>query len=180
MIMKNPRLDALDYKILEHMSRNAREPLSTIAKGANVSLPTVSDRLQRLVRLGIIKGFRAELNYDAVGLGFLAITFVNSKYGHDYANRVAAKIAKIVGVQEIHFVMGDLDFIVTSRARDREDLKRIVNEFINIPEIEKTSTHIVLDTLKESEGQPPDLRETKQSSKMARKTLITKESDAKH
>jgi len=178
--MKDPRLDALDYKILEHLFRNAREPLSSIAKGAKVSLPTVSDRLQRLVKLGVIKGFRAELNYDALGLGFLAITFVNTKYGHDYANRVAAKIAKIVGVREIHFVLGDLDFIVTSRARDREDLKRIVNEFINIPEIEKTSTHIVLDTSKESQSQALDLRRAKKSRETPRRILITKERDAKH
>lgn len=179
--MRKPELDTLDYKIIDHLRRNAREPLSAIAKDAKVSLPTVSERLQRLVQLRVVKGFRTELNFDALGLGFLAITFVNSKYGHDYANRVAAKIAKIPGVEEIHFVLGDLDFIVTSRARDREDLKRVVNAFINIPEIEKTSTHIVLDTMEESTGlQPVELRRAKQSRRAGQSTLISKETDANH
>jgi DNA-binding Lrp family transcriptional regulator len=179
MRMRKLTLDALDYKILWHLSRNAREPLNKVARAANVSLPTVSERLQRLIELGVIKGFRTELNYDALGLGFLAITFVNTKYGHDYANRVSAKIAKISGVQDIHFVLGDLDFIVTSRARDREDLKRIVNGFINIPEIEKTSTHIVLDTIKEGENWSLDLRLPKNARKGQPNTFTSKENGAK-
>ena len=49
----------------------------------------------------------------------------------------------------MYFTLGDIDYIVLIRAKDRGDLQRIVNEFINIPEIERSSTIVVLKRIKE-------------------------------
>ena len=45
--------------------------------------------------------------------------------------------------------MGDLDFVVVSRATDKKDIARITDEFMSVPGIVRTNTHIVLKTVKE-------------------------------
>jgi Lrp/AsnC family leucine-responsive transcriptional regulator len=154
-ILRQKQLDFLDYKIIDLLCKDARTPLTDIARKTRVSVPTVAERIQRLVEKGIIEAFRPKLDYNQLGYDLLGISLVNTKYGRDYARQVGAKLSRIPGVEEVHFVLGDLDFIVISRARDRQDLTRIVNSFISMKEIEKTSTHIVLTTLKESKTIPP-------------------------
>jgi Lrp/AsnC family leucine-responsive transcriptional regulator len=62
------KLDTLDYQILRYIGPNARIPLTTIANALGTTAETVKYRFNKLLTLGIIKGFR--VNYDLKALNY--------------------------------------------------------------------------------------------------------------
>ena len=60
-------LDHIDKKIIGMLQENARTPIKEIAKEVYLSSPAVSARISRLEKEGILRGFHAEVNYEAFG-----------------------------------------------------------------------------------------------------------------
>ena len=58
------KLDAFDRKILEELIENSREQVSTIAKKVRLRRENVNYRINRLVRLGLIKEFNHNYTYN--------------------------------------------------------------------------------------------------------------------
>jgi DNA-binding Lrp family transcriptional regulator len=55
-------IDELDFQILQTIASNARIPIIDIANELDSTVPTISYRLKKLVNLGIIQGFRVEMD----------------------------------------------------------------------------------------------------------------------
>jgi Lrp/AsnC family transcriptional regulator for asnA, asnC and gidA len=142
-------IDEMDRRIICMLQENARIPLKNMAAKIGVSTPTISDRLSRLIRNKVILGFRTEVDWAKLGFDLLCFTNVLTKYGKGHAVAAARKLAKIKGVAATYFVMGDLDFIVIFRAKDKRDVARITDEFEEIGEIVRTNTHVVMKTIKD-------------------------------
>jgi DNA-binding Lrp family transcriptional regulator len=147
--MPKKNIDKMDREIIAMLQSNARVPLTTMATRLGVSTPTIGVRLSKLRQNKVILGFRPEVDWSSMGYDLLCFTTVLATYGKGHANTVARKLARIKGVIAVYFVMGDLDFVVVSRARDKSDISRITDEFEDITEIVRTNTHIVLKTIKE-------------------------------
>ena len=61
-------MDGLDRQILESLAADARTPYAQIAKTLGVATATVHQRVKRLRESGVIRGFRLELDWAAIGL----------------------------------------------------------------------------------------------------------------
>ena len=61
-------VDHLDQQILKTIAPNARMPLTEIAQKIGSTVPTITTRLQKLKKIGIIHGFRTE--FDITKLGY--------------------------------------------------------------------------------------------------------------
>ncbi len=142
-------LDEVDRKILEILQEDATISLEEIGKRLKMSKTAIHYRINRLKSRGIIKKIAAIVDPSSVGYDLLAVSLIKAKYAPGYQEIVGEKLSKIKGVWGVYFTLGDIDYIVLIRAKDRGDLQRIVNEFINIPEIERSSTIVVLKRIKE-------------------------------
>lgn len=60
-------MDSIDRKILHLLQNNARTPLKYLASKVFLSSPAVSARIDRLEKSGIITGYHAEINHEALG-----------------------------------------------------------------------------------------------------------------
>src|SRR5438270_11081253 len=67
-------LDDVDLAILDLLVRDARASQRRIAREVGMSPPAVAERIGRLERTGVIRGYRAEL--DRARLGFLVVVYV--------------------------------------------------------------------------------------------------------
>ena len=65
--MATPKLDDLDYKILNMLSSDARKPYLEIARECNVSGAAIHQRIQKLNSMGVITGSISLINPVAVG-----------------------------------------------------------------------------------------------------------------
>jgi Lrp/AsnC family leucine-responsive transcriptional regulator len=114
----------------------------------------VLERVRKLEERGIIEGYTARLNPQALDLGLVAYVFVRADepLGGEEAGKVLASLPE---VQEVHHVAGEDCYLVKVRAADPESLGRLLRErFGAIQSVRSTRTTIVLETVKETSALP--------------------------
>ncbi len=85
-----------------------------------------------------------------MGHDYFTVTLVKAKYGPGYHKKIGEIISKIPGVWAVYYVLGEYDFVVIARARNREEfVSQILEKFINHEEIERTNTIVIVDIIKE-------------------------------
>ena len=147
-------MDEIDLKILALLQKNAKYSLDEISKELKIPKSTVSYRIKKLESSGVIKGYYAQIDPTALNLDYVIISLVKAKYGKDYHINLGNKLASLPGVFAVYFVLGDIDFVVLGRYRNREDfMKNFLERVMAMPEIERTSTQVVVKILKEAPNQ---------------------------
>ncbi|MEJ2777204.1 Lrp/AsnC family transcriptional regulator, partial [Sulfolobaceae archaeon RB850M] len=137
------QLDEIDLKILRIIQNNSKYPLEKIAEEVKIPKSTVAYRIKKLEKIGVIKGYFTYIDPSSLNIDYLVITMVRAKYGKDYHESLGMKLSQLPGVWGVYFVLGDIDFIVLARYKNREDfMKNYLEKLINMPEIERTSTHV--------------------------------------
>jgi Lrp/AsnC family leucine-responsive transcriptional regulator len=143
-------IDELDRQILNILQENARTSNAEIARQVRMAPSAVLDRIRKLEERGVIKGYGAQVNGQAVGLGLLAFVFVRTDE-MAAENRVTRALAKVPEVLELHHVAGEDCFMVKVRAANTEALGRMLREKLGtIKGVRATRTTIVLNTSKET------------------------------
>jgi Lrp/AsnC family leucine-responsive transcriptional regulator len=147
-------IDGIDIEILKILQSNARTSNAEIARQVNLAPSAVFERIRKLEERGVIEGYAARVNPNAVELPLLAYVFVRDS-DRPGADLTARRVADIPGVLEVHHVAGEDCFLAKVRAKDPESLGRLLRERIGrIESITSTRTTIVLDTVKESAALP--------------------------
>lgn len=137
----------LDHTILQELLTDGRQSLHEIAKKTNVSAVTVGKRIRRMEKEGIISGYSAIVSQDKVGFEITTITEVTVSKGR--LLEVQREIAKMKSVCAVYDVTGVEDSIVISKFKNREKLSAFTKELLALPHVERTNTHVVLNTCKE-------------------------------
>ena len=147
-------INDLDAQILTILQRNARVSNAEIARQVGVAPSAVFERIRKLEERGVIRGYSAQIDPHAVGLGLVAYTFVRSN-DRPGGIRTAKLLAEIPEVLEVHHVAGEDCFLVKVRAADTEALGRLLRERLGkISTISSTRTTIVLESVKETSELP--------------------------
>lgn len=145
-----PELDATDLRILELLQQNARTSNAEIARDLDMAPSAILERIRKPETRGVIASYEARLSPRAVGLGLSAFVFVRAEETGPGTD-TGKQLAQIPEVQEVHQVAGEDCYLLRLRARDTDDLARLLNERLkSIRTIRGTRTTIVLGTLKET------------------------------
>lgn len=143
-------LDEIDRKLLALLQQDDRVPIAELGKTLGVPPSTLNDRIRRLIKLGIIKGFHAHLDPEKVGLDLLAFVFVGWSDPGTEASFLAA-IAEAPEVQEAHHVTGSWNYLMKVRLRTTRDLEGFFAQVLKkVPGLQRTETLIVLSSPKET------------------------------
>src|SRR4051794_1785557 len=78
----NGKLDAKDVAILEALQADGRIALSELGRKTGLSQPAMSERVQRLEEAGIISGYGARIDPQALGLSMAAIIRLKTAHEH--------------------------------------------------------------------------------------------------
>jgi Lrp/AsnC family leucine-responsive transcriptional regulator len=153
-------MDEIDLRILSLIQQSARTSNAEIARQVEMAPSAVFARTRRLEDRGVIEGYEARLNPQALGLNLVAFVCVHTEErpGHPDAGQLLAGMPE---VQEVYRVAGEDGYLVKVRIADADALGRLLRERINaIPSVRSTKTAIVLQTLKENRqlpiGQPAE------------------------
>ena len=139
------KIDELDKKILDIISKNARIPFKDVADECGVSRAAIHQRVQRLTEIGVISGSGYHINPKKLGFHTCTYVGLNLAKGSMYKEAIA-ELKKIPEVVEAHFTTGPYGIIVKLYARDNEHLMNLLNECIQeIPGVTGTETMISLD-----------------------------------
>lgn len=147
-------MDEKDERILEILQRDGRMTNVELARAVELTPSATLERVRKLEERGLIKGYMALLDPHALGLGLVAFIFVRVDDAHDRvgeAEGAAEILAALPSVLELHHLAGEDCFLVKVRARDTDDLYRVLKEELGSCKcIRSTRTTIVLKTVKET------------------------------
>ncbi len=111
--MHNLEFDAVDLKILDHLQKNARASNNDLANIAILSASQCHRRVKRLEKIGVIKGYSAEIDPLQVGLEINAFVHVTlGTHGENPAKSFIAAIEQIQEIQECYSLTGDTDYLL--------------------------------------------------------------------
>lgn len=144
-------LDDIDLRILDLMQANARISNVDLAKELAMAPSAVLERVKKLEQKKVILQYNTAINPMALNQKLLAFIFIKTKeIGSD--SSIAASLAKVPEVQEVHIIAGEDCFLVKVRTEDSASLMAMMRKAIKrIPHVLSTKTTIVLETVKEQQ-----------------------------
>jgi Lrp/AsnC family leucine-responsive transcriptional regulator len=146
-------VDAIDLRLLDLLRLNARVSGAELARQVGLSPPAVHERVAKLEQSKIIRGYRADISPEAVGLGITAIVGVVPAGRADGAALVAA-MSEIAEIDTCLFVAGEESYMLQVRVASMGDLERLIVRLGNLPGVERTRTTIAL-SVKWEDRPPP-------------------------
>lgn len=145
-------LDRTDYKILDILQRDGRIAMTELAGKVNLSATPCAERVRRLERDGVILGYHARLNPQALErelLVFLEIK-LSAKSG-DVFDKVRAELLKIPEVLECHLVSGEFDYLVKARLAAMSAYRRLLGDLLKrLPASASSRSYVVMEEVKET------------------------------
>lgn len=139
-------LDRVDRKMLKLLQADGRLSNADLAQQVNVSPATCHRRLQRLLEAGVISGFRAMINPQAVSRGALVMVGVvlDRSTPESFAAFESA-ILKLSFVLDCHLVAGEYDYFLKVRVRDMADFNKLHGEqLIAFPGVRQIRSFFVM------------------------------------
>ena len=117
------KIDASNWLILAELQKNARTPLSDIAKKVKMSSPSVKDRIQKMEDAGIIKGYQTQLNMTAIGYPLCVYISIKIRFGKVKA--FEKYIKTVSEICEVDKLTGHDCMMMKGFVRDPEHLEKL-------------------------------------------------------
>ncbi|MEM9582692.1 MAG: Lrp/AsnC family transcriptional regulator [Pseudomonadota bacterium] len=146
-------MDQINEKILRELSRDGRLSNIELADRVGLSASACLRRVQDLEKRGVIKGYRAVLDRDMMGAGFVAYIAVGLS-DHSKASQEAfeTSIARASEVRECHNITGTVEYLLRIECADLPSYKHFHTEILGVlPQVNSITSYIVM-------GSPKDER----------------------
>ncbi|AAY80128.1 HTH-type transcriptional regulator LysM [Sulfolobus acidocaldarius] len=133
-------VDDSDIKILEMLRKNARTPFTMIAKELKISEAAVRKRVEKLIRLGVIKRFTIDYELENE---IKAIVMVKTN-PQIPTPEISKKIIKIPGVEAVYETTGDYDVLALVRGMNIISINKTIDDIRSLQGVISTNSTIVL------------------------------------
>ncbi|ELY92942.1 AsnC family transcriptional regulator [Natrialba hulunbeirensis JCM 10989] len=142
-------LDEKDIQILKAVAAKGVTSPDKIHQETGIPKSTVHYRLDQLQDAGVLENDRYDMNLEKLGLSITLISEVWAEFDEGYHQTVGEKLTAIEGVNQVHFTMGETDFVVIAHVPNRQMVESLVADYESIDEIRRTSSKFVITTLKD-------------------------------
>lgn len=144
------KLDDTDIKILKIINDDVRISYRQISRDLGISVGTVHNRIDKMVKTGVIEKFAPVLNHRKLGYNLTSIIGVKVKGGklETWENKTSFN-KNVIGIYD---VTGEYDAFLIAKFKDTDELDGFLKELLKEPGIERTYTQTVLNVVKEDMG----------------------------
>lgn len=148
------RLDRVDRRLIRLLQQDGRMANNALAAAAGIAPSTCLARVRALRAAGVIRGFHADVDPQALGRGLRAMVAVRMAAGSRAALEPFARgVAALPEVLDVYFLAGADDFLLHVAVRDTDELRRFVVERLSDrPDVSSTETSLVFEHLRGSVG----------------------------
>ena len=144
---QNGLLDDVSKAIIEQLQEDGRRSYATIASAVGLSEAAVRQRVQRLLKTGVIQIVAVT---DPLQLGFTRQAMIGIKAEGDI-EAVAAQLEKFPEVDYVVITAGSFDLLVETVCEDDSHLLQLLNERIRaISAVRSTETFLYLKLRKQT------------------------------
>lgn len=134
-------MDELDHRLIAKLRHDARTPVAELAQTLGVSRGTVSNRMARLERDGVIAGYTLRLRPDSTPDEIRAWTSIRVE---GRQNAVVGALLGEPGVAALHDTNGRWDLLAELRVSSLAELSAVLERIRKVPGVSatETSTHL--------------------------------------
>jgi Lrp/AsnC family leucine-responsive transcriptional regulator len=148
--MPTQELDAMDRKILDALQADGRASNVELSAQVHLSAPQCFRRVRALEERGVLRGYRALVAPESLGLGVMAFVSLNIDGGQFGRVRdIEAEIRAFPQILECHTVSGDSDYLLKVVARDLKSLSQfLADRLMQVPGVDDVRSMICLEEIK--------------------------------
>ncbi len=145
------KIDEINHRILRELQRDGRQSNLALAERVGLSPSACLRRVQELERAGVITGYRAVLNPEKLGLGFVAYVTVglgsHTKAAQEAFERAVSRARE---VRECHNITGTVEYLLRIETADLAAYKHWHTEVLGIlPQVRSITTFVVMGSPKD-------------------------------
>ncbi|WP_048308581.1 Lrp/AsnC ligand binding domain-containing protein [Halomonas sp. PR-M31] len=152
MKTKTRPLDRIDLKILNVLQENARISYVDLASEVGLSTTPCLERVKRLERVGIIRGYKALLDPTALKANLLVFVEISLEtQSPTVFDEFRRAIAKLPQIQECHLVSGQFDYILKCRIPEMSAYRQLLGDVVlTLPGVKESKSYVVMEEVKEA------------------------------
>jgi len=145
-------LDRIDRNILRLLQADGRMSVTELADRVGLSVTPCSERVKRLERDGLILGYHARLNPQALGQNLLVFVELklSAKSGAIF-DEFRREVLKLPNVLECHLVSGEFDYLIKARIPEMSAYRKLLGDMLlALPGARESRSYMVMEEIKES------------------------------
>ncbi len=141
-------LDQIDQFLISALQENGRRKKSDLAREIGMSVPAVAERMKKLLEMGVIRGFTAQIDPRKLGLDVGAVITIISARSTKYS-AVVEQARQHPEVLECMSVTGDGSHLLIVRTANTSSLENLLREIQAWPGVNRTETRLILSHYKQ-------------------------------
>lgn len=140
-------LDRTDVELIKLLRKHARLSNKDLAEAVGVAPSTALERVRRLRDAGVIRGYHAEFDPDALGIALQAMVAVRlARHSREMVDAFHAHLLGLSEVLAFYHVAGADDFLVHVAVRDSHHLRGfLLASFTQREEVAHIETHLIFE-----------------------------------
>ena len=146
-------MDTIDRRLVELLRANARLSYAELARQVGLSAPAVHERVGKLESGGVIRGYRADAEPEAIGLGVTALIGIVQDSTAD-PDDVLDALRALPEIESCYFMAGVESFLIKVRVATIHELETLIVRLNRTAGVASTRTAIALSTKWEDRPQP--------------------------
>ncbi len=145
------KIDDINRIILRTLASDGRISNVDLAEKSGLSPSACLRRTQELERANIIKGYRAVIDHDALGIGFIAyVTVCLSDHSATAQKAFERAIDAAPEVKECHGIAGNFEYVLRIETCDLKSYRRFHKAVLGeLPQVASMSTYVVMGSPKD-------------------------------
>ncbi|MBN2690711.1 MAG: winged helix-turn-helix transcriptional regulator [Burkholderiaceae bacterium] len=151
-------LDRIDRRILDILQRDGRISMTELAGEVGLSASPCTERVKRMERAGVVSGYFARVNPEALGKTLLVFVEIKlSTKSGDVFDAVRKELLHMPEVMECHLVSGSFDYLVKFRLRGMKEYRHLLGDILKrLPVSAESHSYVVMEEIKDSLFLPTD------------------------
>ncbi|NTW49253.1 MAG: Lrp/AsnC family transcriptional regulator [Chlorobiales bacterium] len=140
-------LDKTDLKLIDLLSQKGRMRRNELAEEVGLSIPSVSERLEKLERREVIKGYTVIIDEKKLGYDIISFITINVESSKHYQSLIK-HIQHEDEVLECYSITGSGSHLVKAMTQNTASLEKLLARIQAWPGVIGTQTSLVLSTTK--------------------------------
>ena len=150
--MKLSYLNKIDRNILRALQRDARMSFAELARRVGLSTTPCKQRVKKLERQGVIRGYQAILEHNALAAGLVVFVQIRlNRTAQDIFDDFKQAALDLPQVQECYLVSGNFDYLIKARVADMAAYRALLGDtLLALPSVQESTSYVVMEQVKES------------------------------
>ena len=152
MECKQADLQRIDRNILRILQRDGRVSYAELARQVGLSTTPCKERVKKLLREGVIRGFQAVLSPEHLNAGLVVFVQIRlARTSQDIFEEFTRSARDLPEVQECYLVSGNFDYLIKARVADMAAYRAFLGEtLLTLPGVHESTSYVVMEQVKET------------------------------